>query len=155
MKTRTLTLVLLAATLPTSLAAQTSSNTSLEVDQVKMRVLHGDTFTEASVVLRFGADDLTIHSSNKGRAEILKRLPYASIESADYSARGADVPSVNLVGRSPQRRLIIRCADGVTTLRLPKSHQKRICRKLARHSGVPVKKAPYTSRGSFHWPAAI
>jgi len=37
MKTRTLTLVLLAATLPTSLAAQTSSNTSLEVDQVKMR----------------------------------------------------------------------------------------------------------------------
>ena len=155
MKTRTLMLAFLAATLQTSMAAQTSSDTSVEIDNARMRVRDGDTFKEARVVLHFGANGLTIHSRSDGRAEVLKRLSYAEIESADYSVKGADLPGLSLVGNVAQRRLTIRCGDGATILRLHKSSQRRVRRELARRSGVPVKKAPYTSRGSFHWPAAI
>jgi hypothetical protein len=138
MTTRTLTLILLAATLPASLAAQTESRKLMEVDQVQMRVANGATFHEAQVVLHFEADSISVRSANDAGPVVLKRVRYTEIESAEQ----------------PGRQLTIRCGSGTTVLRLHKSNQKRVRREIAKRSGVSVQTS-YVSHGSFDWPAEI
>lgn len=60
MTARTLTLILLTATLPASLAAETASLKPVEVDQVKMRVADGGASQDAQVVLHFEEDAVSI-----------------------------------------------------------------------------------------------
>lgn len=138
MTTRILTLTLLAATLPTSLAAETGSRKPLEVDQVKMRVADGGVTQEAQVVLSFEEDALSIRSANDANPEVSKRVRYEDIKSAEQ----------------PGRNLTIRCVDGTTVLRLRKSDRKRVRRELARRSGVTVETS-YVARASFDWPGQI
>ncbi len=154
MKIRTLMVVLLGAALQTSMLAQTSSLSSGTMDKAKMWVQDGDTFKEARVVIHFQADGLTIHSTKGGRDELLKRLSYAEIEKADYSA-GAALPGLGFFEKGQRHRLIIRCRNATTVLRLHKSNHKQVCREFTRRSGVRVGTSSSTSRGSFHWPAAI
>jgi len=155
MKTRMFIPVLLAAALQPSMAAQTASSAPWTVGDASMRVQQGDMFKQTRVVLQFEADRLVIRSMNDGEAEELKQLPYAEIDSAEYSGRGADLPGLSVLENGQGRELIIRCGEEITVLRLHKRYQKRICRELARRAGVRVEKSPYRSRGSFHWPAAI
>jgi hypothetical protein len=138
MKARTLTLILLTAALPASMAAEPVSDTKVEVDQVKMRVANDGTFQEAQVVLLFEADGISIRSANDAGPVVLKRFRYTEIESAEQ----------------PGRQLTIRCGEDSTVLRLHKSNQKRVRREIAKRSGVSVQTS-YVSRGSFDWPAEI
>ena len=138
MKARTLTLILLAAALPASMAAEPASGQQVEVDQVRMRVADGGTFQEARVVLHFEADGISIRSANDASPEVLKRVRYTEIESAEQ----------------PGRQLTIRCGEDATVLRLHKSNQRRVRREIAKRSGVSVETS-YVSRGSFDWPAEI
>ncbi len=155
MKIRTWMVVLLGVTVQASMLAQTASLSSGTMDKVKMWVPDGDTFKEARVVIHFQADGLTIHSTKGGRDELLKRLSYAEIEKADYSVHGGALPGLGFLGKGPRRQLIIRCRNATTVLRLHKSNHKQVCREFTRLSGVRVGTSSSTSRGSFHWPAAI
>lgn len=155
MKTRMFMLALVAAALQTSMTAQTVSNAFWKVDDARMRVQQGDRFNEARVVLQFEAGGLAIRSIEDGEAEVLKQLPYAEIDNAEYSGRGADLPGLSVLENGQQRELTIRCGDDITILRFDKRYEKRVRQELTRRSGVRVEKSPYMSRGSFHWPAAI
>ena len=72
MKAQVLMLILLATALQTSMAAQSMSNTPLQVEQVIMRVVNGGTLEEAKVVLRFEVDGLAIYSANASRPEVIQ-----------------------------------------------------------------------------------
>ena len=138
MTTRTLTLILLTAILPASLAAQTEYQKAMEVEQVKMRVTIQDAAQEAQVVLTFEEDAVSIRSANDAGGGALKRVRYEDIKTAEQ----------------PGRDLTIRCVNGTTVLRLHKSDRKRVRRELALRGGVVVK-TPYVGGASFDWPGQI
>lgn len=138
MKARTLTMILLAVILPASMAAEAASDTHVEIDQVKMRVDNGDTLQEAQVVLHFEEDAVSIRSADEANPDVLKRVRYTEIESAEQ----------------PGRELTIRCGEDATVLRLHKSNKKRVRREIVKRSNVSVQTS-YVSRGSFDWPAEI
>ena len=134
MTTRTLTLILLAATLP----AQAGSRVPMEIDQVTMRVADRGATHEAQVVLTFDETAVSIQSADDANGEVLKRVRYEDIKSAEQ----------------PGRSLTIRCIAGTTVLLLRKSDKSRVRRELARRSGVTVE-TPYVAGASFNWPGQL
>jgi hypothetical protein len=155
MKIRVFALVLFGIIVHTSLPAQEAVVRPWKDGKVKMRVQDGDDVKDIKVDLQFKQDRLEIYTLRKGHATLLKSLPYAQIEGADYSVEGVDLPGPSFLTKSQKHWLTIRCLKDAAFLRLDKTNHKGVRQRFTDRTGVPVKATARLSSDTFHWPASF
>ena len=155
MRTQAMAFVLFGTLMQASGSAQAAPVPTWTVENVKMRMQHGDEVKERKVSLRFGAERMEIYSARKGPATLIKQLPYAEIEALNYAAFGGGMPGLGFLSSGRKHWLTIRCGTETALLILNKRNHEQIRQQVSNRTGVTVKHVKPVSSRSFHVPASL